>query len=104
MKKAIPIFNNIRLALFPIGYGMIGALVGGTLNRVFIADIGMSASLVGLLFAIQYLVSPVRVWLGYRSDGFPILGKRREPYLILGTLILGVGVGAAAKIARNNFV
>lgn len=104
MKKARPIFNNIRLALFPIGYGMIGALVGGTLNRVFIADIGLSASLVGLLFAIQYLVSPVRVWLGYRSDGFPILGKRREPYLILGTLILGVGIGAAAKLAVSPSV
>ncbi len=47
MTKAGAVFNKIRLALFPIGYGMIGALVGGTLNRVFIADIGMAASLVG---------------------------------------------------------
>jgi BCD family chlorophyll transporter-like MFS transporter len=99
MKKVGLVLNRIRLALFPIGYGMIGALVGGTLNRVFIADIGLAASLVGFVFAIQYLVSPARVWLGYRSDGFPILGKRREPYMILGTLILGVGIIFAAFLA-----
>ncbi len=99
MKKAVLIFNRIRLALFPIGYGMVGALVGGTLNRVFIADIGLAASLVGFVFAIQYLVSPIRVWLGYRSDGFPILGKRRESYMILGTIVLGVGIVLAAMIA-----
>lgn len=99
MQKAVRIFNNVRLALFPIGYGMVGALVGGTLNRVFIADIGLAASLVGLLLSIQYLVSPVRVWLGYRSDGFPIFGKRRESYMILGTLVLAVGLSLASYLA-----
>jgi BCD family chlorophyll transporter-like MFS transporter len=42
------------------------------------------------------------VWLGYRSDGFPILGKRREPYMILGTLILAVAVVAAAMVAVST--
>lgn len=99
MKIVTKIFNQIRLALFPIGYGMIGALVGGTLNRVFIADIGLAASLVGSVFAIQYLISPARVWLGYRSDGFPILGKRREPYMILGTILFGFGIALASFTA-----
>ena len=98
MKKAGLIFNRIRLALFPIGYGMIGALVGGTLNRVFIADIGLAASLVGAVLSIQYLVSPARIWLGYRSDGFPIFGKRREPYMILGALIFAAGISLASFI------
>jgi BCD family chlorophyll transporter-like MFS transporter len=102
MKKAGEVFNKARLALFPISYGMIGALVGGTLNRVFIADIGLAASLVGLVLSIQYLVSPIRVWLGYRSDGFPIFGKRREWYMIFGTLVLGIGISAAAFVAVSG--
>ena len=102
MKKAGLIMNRIRLALFPIGYGMVGALVGGTLNRVFIADIGLAASLVGLVFSIQYLVSPIRVWLGYRSDGFPLFGKRRESYMILGTIIFGIGISFAAYLVVTN--
>ncbi len=99
MKKLLNGVNVIRLALFPIGYGLTGALVGGTLNRVFIADIGMAASLVGLIFGIQYLVSPVRVWLGYRSDGFPIFGKRRESYIVLGSLLVGIAITLAVMIA-----
>lgn len=104
MKKVARVLNAIRLALFPIGYGVIGALVGGTLNRVFIADIGMAATLVGFVLSIQYLVSPIRVWLGYRSDGFPIFGKKREWYMILGALVFGVGLILAVLIATSDSV
>ena len=81
--------------------GLTGALIGGTLNRVMIAELGLPASLVGLFFAIPLLISPVRVWLGYRSDGFPIFGRRREPYMILGGLVTGIGIILATTIAVN---
>ncbi len=108
MKTVGRILNNIRLAFFPIAYGLSGALIGGTLNRVMIADMGLPASLVGLFFAVPLLVSPVRVWLGYRSDGFPIFGRRREPYIVLGALIIGLGIISATmlsvKIAQASAV
>jgi BCD family chlorophyll transporter-like MFS transporter len=92
MKQILYFVNLLRLALFPLSYGLVGALMGSTLNRVMIADIGFSALWTGLFFALPDLVAPVRVWLGYRSDGFPIAGKRREPYIILGALVVGAGV------------
>jgi BCD family chlorophyll transporter-like MFS transporter len=92
------ILNNLRLAFFPIAYGLSGALVGGTLNRILIADMEVSAALVGLLFALPLLVSPARVWFGYRSDGYPIMGRRREPYIILGAVLIGLGVIGATAI------
>lgn len=101
MKIILHILNFIRLALFPIGYGLLGALVGGTLNRILIADLSLPASLVGFFFAIPLLVSPARVWLGYRSDGFPIFGLRREPYMLGGILIAGVGVITIVLVAVN---
>ena len=82
--KVIRFLNNFRLAGFSIAYGLSGALIGGTLNRIMIADLGLPASLVAFFFAIPLLVSPVRVWLGYRSDGFPLFGRRREPYIVIG--------------------
>jgi len=82
--KVVRTLNNSRLALFSIAYGLSGALIGGTLNRIMIAELGLPATLVAFFFAIPLLVSPVRVWLGYRSDGYPIFGKRREPYIIFG--------------------
>jgi BCD family chlorophyll transporter-like MFS transporter len=87
------------MALFPLSYGMVGALMGSTLNRVMIADIGFTALWVGLFFALPDLVAPVRVWLGYRSDGFPIRGKRREPYILLGALVVGLSVVLVTRLA-----
>ena len=100
--KVIRFMNNFRLAGFSIAYGLSGALIGGTLNRIMIADLGLPASLVAFFFAIPLLVSPVRVWLGYRSDGFPLFGRRREPYIVLGALIIGLGIVAAAKTTAST--
>jgi BCD family chlorophyll transporter-like MFS transporter len=99
--KIFRFLNNLRLAGFSIAYGLSGALIGGTLNRIMIVDLGLPASLVAFFFAIPLLVSPVRVWLGYRSDGFPIFGRRREPYIVLGALIIGLGIIAAANMTAN---
>lgn len=96
--KIVRFLNNFRLAGFSIAYGLSGALIGGTLNRIMIADLGLPASLVAFFFAIPLLVSPIRVWLGYRSDGFPLFGRRREPYIVLGALIIGLGIVAAANV------
>lgn len=101
MKKVGRILNNIRLGFFPIAYGISGALIGGTLNRVMIAEMEMPASLVGLFFAVPLLVSPARVWFGYRSDGFMIFGKRREPYIMLGALLIGLGIISIVTLSIN---
>jgi len=90
--------NNIRLGGFPLAYGMSGALIGGTLNRIMIADLGMPASLVAIFFTVPMLVSPLRVWFGYRSDGYPIMGRRREPYIVLGALLIGLGIVAVSSL------
>ena len=98
MKTAVRIINNIRLAFFPIAYALSGVLIGSTLNRIMIAELGYSATLVALFFAIPLTISPIRVWIGYHSDGFLILGKRREPYIILGALTIGLGVLAISNL------
>lgn len=102
MQRLLSILNVLRMALFPLSYGMVGALMGSTLNRVMIADIGFSALWVGLFFALPDLVAPIRVWLGYRSDGFPIRGKRREPYILLGASVVGLGVVLAVVLATRG--
>jgi BCD family chlorophyll transporter-like MFS transporter len=102
MKTVIKIVNYIRLGAFPLAYGLVGALIGGTLNRIMIAELGFAATWVGIFFAVPLLVSPLRVWLGYRSDGFPIFGKRREPYMLLGAIIIGVGVIFAVRLALSS--
>ena len=88
----------LRLAAFPLGYGITGALAGGTLNRIMVAELGLPLTLVGFLFALPLVEAPLRVWLGYRSDGYPILGRRREPYIVAGALFAGLGLLAAVLL------
>lgn len=102
MKLVLRILNLIRLAGYPLSYGITGALVGGALNRLMVAELGFSIAFVGLLFAMPQLVSPLRVWMGYRSDGFPLLGRRREPYMIIGTLLAAGAVVMAVTLAVNG--
>lgn len=102
MNNTLRMANNFRLALFPVAYALSGVLIGSTLNRVMIADLGYSATLVALFFAIPLMVSPIRVWVGYRSDAFPLLGKRREPYVILGALLIGLGIIAIVSIITRQ--
>ena len=56
----------------------------------------------GLFFAIPLLISPLRVWLGYRSDGFALWGLRREPYIILGSLLAGPGIVATMGLGLGG--
>jgi BCD family chlorophyll transporter-like MFS transporter len=87
--------QNLRLAGFPLGLGLVSVLVSGTLNRVMIVEMNIPASLVGLFFALPLLISPLRIWLGYRSDAYPIWGLRREPLILFGSLLAGMGVSGA---------
>lgn len=104
MKAIGRILNIIRLGLFPLSYGIVGALMGSTLNRVMLADIGFRAIWVGIFFAAPDLIAPIRVWLGYRSDGFPIGGRRREPYIVLGAVITGVALYVITALAVTGEV
>jgi BCD family chlorophyll transporter-like MFS transporter len=96
------ILNNLRLALFPIAYALSGVLIGSTLNRIMIAELGYSATLVALFFAIPLMISPIRIWIGYRSDAFPIFGKRREPYIAFGALLIGMGIVAITNMIPSG--
>jgi BCD family chlorophyll transporter-like MFS transporter len=94
-------FHHVRLAGFPLGLGLTSVLVSGTLNRVMIVELDIPAVFVSFLFALPLLISPLRIWLGYRSDGFPLWGLRREPFIIIGALTSGVGLaGATLAVMR----
>jgi MFS transporter, BCD family, chlorophyll transporter len=102
MKDKMNLLHLARLAGYPVGLGLTSVLVGGTLNRVMIVELELPAVLVGLFFAIPLLISPLRIWLGYRSDGYALWGLRREPYVILGSLLAGLGIVAAMGIGLGS--
>lgn len=102
MSKILLFLNTVRLSLFSVAYGIMGAFVGGTLNRLLVAELGLPLTLVGLFFAIPLLTSPIRVWLGHYSDAHPFIGKRRESYIWVGSILAALGVISIALATTNS--
>lgn len=74
----------LRLCTFQIGSAMGDILVTSIWNRIMIVNFGFPAFPVGLLIALRYLLSPLSLYAGFRSDRTPILGLRRTSYIWLG--------------------
>jgi BCD family chlorophyll transporter-like MFS transporter len=83
----LPLTRLLRLSLFQISVGMALVLLVGTLNRVMIVELGVPASLVGLMIALPVAFAPFRALIGFRSDTHRCeLGWRRVPFIWKGTL------------------
>jgi BCD family chlorophyll transporter-like MFS transporter len=86
--EELPLSRLLRLALFQATVGMATVLLIGTLNRVLIVEMGVSAWLVSLMVGLPLLVAPFRALIGFRSDTHrSVLGWKRVPYLWMGTLV-----------------
>ncbi|NDJ84918.1 MAG: BCD family MFS transporter [Chloroflexi bacterium] len=85
----------LRLGLIQFGVGLSLAPISGTLNRVLITDLEIPAVAVGVLIALHYFVSPIRVMVGYRSDIARSTGRWRTPYIVLGVMLTFGGLACA---------
>jgi len=86
--QALPLSRLLRLSLFQVTVGMATVLLIGTLNRVMIVELGMSAWLVSLMVGLPLVFAPFRALIGFRSDTHrSILGWKRVPYIWMGTMI-----------------
>ena len=86
--KELPMGRLLRLSLFQVTVGMATVLLIGTLNRVLIVELGVSAWLVSLMVALPLVFAPFRTLVGFRSDHHrSVLGWKRVPYIWIGTLL-----------------
>ena len=86
--KDLPLARILRLSLFQVSVGMAAVLLQGTLNRVMIVELGMSASLVAAMVSLPLLFAPLRALIGFKSDHHAsVLGWKRVPYIWFGTLM-----------------
>jgi BCD family chlorophyll transporter-like MFS transporter len=84
----LPLSRLLRLSLFQVSVGMALVLLIGTLNRVMIVELGVPASLVGVMIALPLLFAPFRALIGFRSDMHrSALGWRRVPFIFRGTMV-----------------
>ncbi|MBK7659795.1 MAG: PucC family protein [Betaproteobacteria bacterium] len=78
----------LRLSLFQVSVGMAIVLLVGTLNRVMIVELGVSASVVAVMLSLPVIFAPFRALIGFRSDTYhSALGWRRVPFIWKGSMI-----------------
>lgn len=83
----LPLGRLLRLSLFQVSVGMAMVLLTGTLNRVMIVELGVSAWLVALMVALPLVFAPLRALIGHKSDTHrSALGWRRAPYIWFGSM------------------
>lgn len=82
------LLRTMKIGSFHIGSSLADLLTSAVLNRVLISDLGLAATPVALLSALRYLLAPLSIWAGYRSDTHPLFGLRRLPYILLGRLLM----------------
>lgn len=88
VSQELPLSRLLRLALFQVSVGMATVLMVGTLNRVLIVELHVSAWLVSLMVALPLIFAPFRTLVGFRSDHHrSVLGWRRVPYIWMGTML-----------------
>lgn len=85
----------LRLGLFQFGIGVSLAPITGTLNRVLIHELSLSAGFVALLMSIHYFISPIRTVIGHTSDTRRSLGRWRTPLIIFGAMLTFGGLTTA---------
>ena len=84
----LPLSRLLRLSLIQVSVGVSLVLLAGTLNRVMIVELGVPATLVGVMLALPLLFAPFRALIGFRSDAHvSALGWRRVPFILRGTML-----------------
>lgn len=84
--------RTLKIGSFHVGSSFADMLTSAVWNRILISDLGVLASPVALLAALRYLLAPLSIWAGNRSDTHPIMGRRRLPYIWGGRALMIVGL------------
>lgn len=97
--------KRLQLGLIHVAVALTALPIESTLNRILINDLAISATLVALLVSLPYLLSPMQIFIGNFTDRYPILQRRRVPYIGLGLVISVLGLSltpiAVALIATQ---
>jgi len=89
----------LQLASIHVGVSITVLPVTSTLNRIMIADMGISAFVVSVLIALPYLLSPLQVSIGHWADTHPLWGRHRSPWIVIGGLLAAFGSYLTAHAA-----
>ncbi|WP_129674752.1 BCD family MFS transporter [Candidatus Chloroploca sp. Khr17] len=90
--EKLNVLRTFKIGSFHIGSAFADMLTSAVWNRILISDLGIVATPVALLSALRYLLAPLSIWAGNRSDTKPIFGRHRLPYIWGGRLLMALSL------------
>lgn len=84
--------RTLRLGSFHIGSAMSDILVSSVLNRILISHFGFMAWPVALMLGLRYLLSPLSLWAGARSDSSATEPYGRTRFIWSGRALMMIGL------------
>ena len=82
------VWRSLKIGSFHVGSSLADLLTSAVWNRLLIVDLGVPAWPVSLLVALRYLLAPLTLWAGHKSDTHPLFGSRRVAYIWIGRLLM----------------
>lgn len=98
LRHTLSTWTVLRLSFVAFSTGLASAMILGVLNRVLKVELGVSLVVIAPILASYNLAAPLALVVGHLSDTRPILGRHRTPYIVLGSLVSGVGLVLAPTV------
>ncbi|WP_407809930.1 BCD family MFS transporter [Spirulina subsalsa] len=96
--RSINLPTMFRIGLFNLGLGLMSVLTVAVINRVMISELAIPGTITAGVVAVQYFISPTRVWFGQMSDSRPLFGLHRTGYVRIGTVIFGIAIFLSVQV------
>ncbi len=90
---------SIRFVLLHVGTALTVVPVTSALNRIMIAEMQLSSTLVSFLVTLPYWLAPLQIWLGGVMDRQVQTGGRRTGWILLGGTLAAGGCALTAPAA-----
>ncbi|ARN73161.1 BCD family MFS transporter [Oceanicoccus sagamiensis] len=78
---------KLQFTLQKIAIAWSFCMVVTSVNRVAISDLGLPAALMAVIIGVYTLFGPIQPVIGRMCERWPIMGYRRTPYMLIGTLL-----------------
>ena len=88
-----------RFVLLHVGTSLTVVPVTSALNRIMIAEMQLSGTLVAFLVTLPYWLAPLQIWLGSVMDRRVRAGGQRTGWVLLGGVMAAVGCALTAPAA-----
>jgi len=86
---------TIPLFYFILGFALALRYPTVALRKFMIDELQVSPANQSLAMGVvMYIPFSLKIFFAFLSDGMPILGQRRKPYMLFGTLLAGITLGA----------